>query len=365
MPDNLRSRLLAEAASFVWCMHQASLQTLFAALALRAGVTDNLDAARPTPSAEADPSEFMAGLAAMEAPLALAAEGDAYTAAIRAAVAEAQATGQPYAKIHGNAEAALARKAGAVAVIPCIGVVATRLSWIEELFGVRSANPLRIAAAAQAAAADPDVKAIIFAVDTPGGNSTNVPEAAEAILSVRGKKPMIAQVIGMCASAGYWLMSAADEIVAQPSAMVGSIGAYLYHEDWSEAYAKAGVKPSYIKRGAFKAEFNPEIPMTEEARAHVQELVDDTYDLFTTFVAKARGVPLATVQGEAYGEGRVFMADRAKARGMVDKVRTMSETLKAIGGTDLTTPKGDGRGGVAYAAARLRLANARTAESAI
>lgn len=373
MPDNLRSRLLAEAASFVWCMHQPSLQTLFAALALRVGVTDDMSAATRRIEADADAAgvdaaEYLSGLAAMESPLALAAGSDADVAAIRAAVREAVATGQPYAKIHGNAEAALARKAGAVAIVPVVGVVASRLSWIEELFGVRAANPLRIAAAAAAAMADPEVKAVVFAVDSPGGNSTNVPEAAAAILALRGKKPMIAQVIGMCASAAYWLVSGADEIDAQPSAMVGSVGAYIYHEDWSEAYAKAGVSPTYIKRGQYKAEFNPEVPLTDEARAHVQELVDDSYEMFTGHVAEARGVALATVQGEPYGEGRVFLAERAKARGLVDRVRTMSETLKAIGGTEVRQPTPDRSSaghGVAFARARLALANARGGESAI
>lgn len=352
MPTALRTaRLLADISALPWCIHEPAMASLFAGLELHASrgvqaLAQALPADRPASAMEA-----------MAARLLQSADAGISTEALRAAVAEAQETGQPYAKLHGNAERALARQQGVVAVVPVVGVVATRLSWIEELFGISSANPHRIAAAVALAIADPDVKAVVLAVDSPGGQTTGVPECAEAIFAMRGKKPILAQVIGMCASAGYWIASAADDISVTPSGMVGSVGAYMYHEDWSEAYAKAGIKPTYIKRGAFKAEFNAEFPLTDEAKAHVQELVDDAYDLFTKFVAKARGVGLDVVQGEKFGEGRVFMAQRAVERGLADRVRTLGDTFAAIGANEVTQATGPRRAGsVAMAEARLRIA---------
>lgn len=344
MIDPVQQRILAEVSSVPWVVHEPALQSIMASLQMRAG--------RDQPESPL----VLHGLEALATRTLNASDAGLSTAALRAAVAQAVESGEPYAKVHGNTERSVARAEGVIAVVPVIGVVATRLSWIEELFGVSAANPNRIAAAVAMAMADPDVKAVIMVVDSPGGQTTGVPEAAEAIYQMRGKKPIYAQVIGMCASAAYWMASAADDICVTPSGMVGSVGAYMYHEDWSAAYAEAGIKPSYIKRGQFKAEFNPEIPLTDEARDHVQELVDDAYDMFTQFVAKARGVDLSVVQGEPYGEGRVFMAARAVERGLADRVRTLGETFQALGPTEVQTIQGRRGGSVAMAQARARIA---------
>lgn len=110
--------------------------------------------------------------------------------------------------------------------------------------------------------------------------------------------------------------------MASPSSLVGSIGVYAVHEDWSEAMAQAGVQPTLIKAGKYKAEGIDFQPLSDDARAHIQESVDDSYDMFVTAVSKGRGVPPATVRS-GYGEGRVLTAKRAKAEGLVDRIDTI------------------------------------------
>lgn len=338
MPNELRARLLAEAAAYPWLMHPAMLQTLMATMYMRAtGHGTAVEVGSPLPGFHI-PGD------------------DALTPDAAGAL-------EPSAKMHGNAERALAKKSGAVAIIPIVGVITPRLSFWEEMFGMRSANPALITAAATACANDPDVKAVILAVDSPGGNATGVEECATALRALREKKPIVAQVNGLCASAAYWLASSAEDISVTPTGMVGSVGAYMYHEDWSEAYAQAGVKPTYVQRGQFKTEWQQEVALTEEAKAHIQQMVDDVYTMFTESVATGRGVSLADVQGERFGEGRTFMAARAVERGMADRVRTFADTLAALGGGASVEVRGARGRTVAQAERQLRLMGGSDAAS--
>lgn len=86
-------------------------------------------------------------------------------------------------------------------------------------------------------------------MDSPGGGVGGVPEAFAALAAVRGRKPTVALSNPLMASAAYWLASAADQIVASPSALTGSVGVYHLHEDYSRAADAVGVTVSYIHAG--------------------------------------------------------------------------------------------------------------------
>lgn len=239
-------------------------------------------------------------------------------------------------------ERAIARKPGGVAVIPVKGVISNRISLFDLLFGGGATPPAWIARQVQRASDDDAIKCIVLDYDTPGGSVFGVEEAASAMFANRGKKPIIAQVTGSCASAGYWMASVADEIVANPTAIIGSIGVYMVHEDLSKLYEELGVKVTYIKAGQYKVEGNSEEPLTVEAEAHLQEMVDDYYKLFTDQVARGRGVAASIVRGERFGQGRAYVAGRAMERTMIDRVRTMDDTLRALG-LDPSAPEPDNR----------------------
>lgn len=242
---------------------------------------------------------------------------------------------EPEAAIHPATERAVSRRSGSVAVVPVHGVIANRATFFDLLFGGVT-TPTSLVQNVAAAMADDQVKAVVMDFDSPGGTVYGVQEAFDALIAMRGSKPLIAQASGSMASAAYWLASAADEIVAQPSAMVGSIGVYQMHEDWSKALDEMGVKVTYVATSAQKVEANPDEPLSEDARAHIQETVDDYMNLFVGAVSKGRGVPASTARGERFGEGRVYVAARAMERGLVDKVRPLSATLAAYG---VTTPQ--------------------------
>lgn len=235
------------------------------------------------------------------------------------------------AAVHPATLRAVAKRPGSIAVIAISGSISSKGTIWDYLFDTTPTTPANIAKAVTDAANDTSVKAIILNVDSGGGPTVGITECFDAIFAVRGKKPIIGQVCGTCASAAYWLISACDEIGATPSATIGSIGCYMGHDDVSGALENLGVKRTYIQAGEFKTETAPEFPLSDAARAHLQEYVDDFMAQFAANVSAGRGVPAATVTGPSYGQGRGYVAARALKRGMIDKVRTLEDTLASLG----------------------------------
>lgn len=226
-----------------------------------------------------------------------------------------------------NAPRPTAARAGDIAVIPLQGTIVPRgnlqqSSGMTGLAGFRSA----LAAATQ----DPNIKAIVLDIDSPGGNVMGLPETAQAILDAREKKHIVGSVSGLCCSAAYWLGSNATELYASPSSLVGSIGVITSHTDISKALETAGVKVTNITAGKFKGEGSPHLPLTEEALAASQARIDEYYDMFTGAVAKGRDVPNAKVR-DGFGQGRALTASSSKAEGMIDGIATMDDVLRKLG----------------------------------
>jgi signal peptide peptidase SppA len=178
----------------------------------------------------------------------------------------------------------------------------------------------------RAAMDDEEVSTVVLNIDSPGGLVDLVPEVAAEIRGARGAKPIVAVANTRASSAAYWLASQADELAVTPSGEVGSVGVYLLHTDWSGANEKEGIAPTYISAGKFKTEANPDEPLTDDAREHLQALVDDSYGMFVSDVAAGRGVSEADVRG-GFGEGRVLPAAMALDAGMVDSVETLEQVV--------------------------------------
>lgn len=216
---------------------------------------------------------------------------------------------------------------GAVAILPLRGVIAHRMGGMTEMSGAMSTE--RFSQMFRQVLADPAVSAIVIDTDSPGGSIAGVPELAAEIMAARGRKPIIAHANALMASAAFWICAAADEIVATPSAMVGSIGVLTAHEDTSKADEAEGITRTLITAGKFKGEgFGP---LTDEAKAAIQARVDEAYAQMTKDIAKGRGVTAAAVRS-GFGEGRVVSATEAKKLGMVDRIATMDETIGRLVG---------------------------------
>jgi signal peptide peptidase SppA len=219
------------------------------------------------------------------------------------------------------------RKAAAgalVGVIPMYGTIMPRANLMTEMSGGTTIEGLQ--QSFRAALADDEIGRIVFDIDSPGGSVEGVPELGEEIRAARGRKPMTAVANYMAGSAAYWLGAQADEFVASPSALVGSVGVYGVHEDWSAANEMMGVKPTYITFGKNKAEGNPDAPLSDDTLAHIQSLVDATGHQFVAAVAAGRGVPQKSVMAD-YGEGRAFHPTVALEKGMIDRIATFDEVM--------------------------------------
>ena len=222
-------------------------------------------------------------------------------------------------------------RVGSVSIIPVYGVIEHRSDWMTEMLGGTSVDGIRAALAADLA--DPAVKSIVLDIDSPGGTVAGLTELASDIRSARGgSKPIVAVANAFAASAAYWIAAQADEIVATPSAQVGSVGVYAVHQDVSRMLDEMGVTTTLVSAGPHKVDGNEFEPLSDAAREDIQTRVDASYQQFLADVAAGRRVSVGQVE-EKYGGGRVLTARKALAAGMVDRVESMSATLGRLSST--------------------------------
>lgn len=230
------------------------------------------------------------------------------------------------------AKGRLRATSGKVAVLPVRGPLLNRADdWAEFWTGGLSME--RLTGWLNAAVGDKSVGAIVLDVDSPGGTVSGLAEAASAIRAAKEVKPVYAVANSDMASAAYYLGSQATEVIASPSAMVGSIGTVWPHIEMSEALKAEGVKVTVIKAGQNKWSFNPYEPLSESGRAEMQSIVDGYYAEFIRDVSKGRNISRSKVESD-FGGGSMFKAEDALSRGMVDRIATLGEVVGRLLGTD-------------------------------
>lgn len=231
------------------------------------------------------------------------------------------------ARLQGVAARPADRQVKTVAVLPLFGTIIPRADFFSEASGATSAE--KFSNKFMQLVKDPSIDAIVIDVNSPGGQVGGIQEASQRIFDARGTKPIIAVANQLMASAAYWIGTAADQLVVTPSGEVGSIGVFAVHQDVSQALQQEGVTLSIISAGKYKVEGNPYQPLTEEARASIQQGVNDFYDAFVNDVARNRGVSVDAVRN-GYGEGRTVGAQQAVELGMADRVATLDEVINDL-----------------------------------
>ena len=216
---------------------------------------------------------------------------------------------------------------GTVAVIPVFGVIAPRVNAMQDISGGTSVEQL--SASLSDALMNPRVDAILLDVDSPGGSTGLITELAAEVRAARKTKPVWAIADTTAVSAAYWIASQADRLIVTPSGSVGSIGIILAHEDISQQLANEGINTTLITAGEHKGETSPYGPLSEEARAALQEQVDTFHAMFIADVATGRGVAVDTVRN-GFGEGRMVLARQALEMGMVDGIDSFEATVTAL-----------------------------------
>lgn len=209
-----------------------------------------------------------------------------------------------------------------VAILPIAGPLFRYANLFTALSGATSYDLL--ARDFNAALDNPRVESILLNIDSPGGEASGVSEFADMIYQARGRKPVVAYVGGYGASAAYWLAAAADEVIINDTAILGSIGVVLGVEDSRERDAKAGVRRMEIVSAA--SPYKRVDPTTDDGRSRLQARVDALADVFVGKVAAYRGVSVETVLKE-FGQGDVFVGQAAVEAGLADRVGSFEAVI--------------------------------------
>lgn len=211
-----------------------------------------------------------------------------------------------------------------VAVIPVAGMLMKAVGSMDAgTSTVQTRRDIR------KAAADPEVSAILLAVDSPGGTVSGTADLAAEVRAAAKQKPTWAFVEDLCASAAYWVASQADRIFANnPTALVGSIGTLAVVYDLSAAAAEQGVKALVFGTGPLKGAGIPGAEVTEDQQAYFRGIVEDAQRSFDAGVRKGRS--MTDRQLEAVKTGGVFGATEALSLKLIDGIKSFDQTIAEL-----------------------------------
>ncbi|WP_456016384.1 S49 family peptidase [Methylorubrum populi] len=221
-----------------------------------------------------------------------------------------------------------------VAILRVEGPLFKRASLMTEHCGASSYDVLRRDLAA--AVDNPGVRAIMLAIDSPGGEAAGCAEFAAAVADVRGRKPIVAYVADVGASAAYWIASACDRIICGPSAALGSIGVRMSMADTRDRDARSGVRRFDFVSSQSPYKVND--PATEDGSARIKARVDALAQVFVDAVADNRGVSAAQVL-DGFGRGDVLIGAAAVAAGMADGLGTFESVLADLSASKPLAPR--------------------------
>lgn len=163
-----------------------------------------------------------------------------------------------------------------------------------------------------------NVQAVIVKINSPGGTTSGGEALYDALLTLSAKKPVVATIDGVGASAAYMAALATDRIFARRASITGSIGVIYQSPNISEMMSKLGIRMEQIKSAPLKASPNPFSPTSPEAREAIQNLIDDSYEWFLDLVKERRNFDDATARDLA--DGRVYSGDRALSTKLIDAI---------------------------------------------
>ncbi len=186
-----------------------------------------------------------------------------------------------------------------------------------------------VAEAIEDAAEDPEVRGILFRIDSPGGSALASDVVWHATQRARAKgKPVVASFSDMAASGGYYVAAGADHIVAQPATYTGSIGVFVLRPVVGGLLERLGIGVEPITRGAHADLLLSSRPLSPRTRARLRADVRGVYDLFVARVAEGRDLEPEAV--DAVGRGRVFTGAQAREAGLVDSLGGLRASLREL-----------------------------------
>lgn len=212
-----------------------------------------------------------------------------------------------------------------VAVIPVTGPIFRYANLFTEVSGATSTQVL--ATDIQTALDDPQIRAIVINADSPGGEATGINELSEMIFQARGTKPIKAYVGGQASSAMYWIASAADEVVVDDTAQLGSVGVVLSLRKRED---RPGEK-SYEIVSSNAPNKRPDLE-TEAGMAQLQTRTDELANVFLDKVARNRSIPREEVN-DRFRQGGIATGTLAIEAGMADRLGSLESLIAELAGS--------------------------------
>jgi signal peptide peptidase SppA len=180
----------------------------------------------------------------------------------------------------------------------------------------------------RAAAADPEVKGIMLAIDSPGGTVAGTDELAGDVRQAGKEKPVHAHIDDLGASAAYWIAAQTYKITASKTSEVGSIGTVAVIQDLSGAAEKEGIEVHVISTGAYKGLGAPGSKVTDEHLGEIRRRVDGMNEHFLTAVAAGRGIPREV--SDKWATGQMWLAEEAAKMGLIDEVMPFDQAMSDL-----------------------------------
>lgn len=179
---------------------------------------------------------------------------------------------------------------------------------------------------------DPEIKAILLRIESPGSTAGSAEALANEIDLFKKEfpKPLVVLSENICASGAYYIAACSDYIIASPSTFIGSIGTQIpYQFKLKEFIEQFKIQYQVIKAGDYKTVTDPFSDTTPEQNAYLQELAEDSYRNFVEHVAKHRsGISIS--QKNEWANGKIFTGTQALSLGLIDSLGSRSTAVKKI-----------------------------------
>lgn len=214
-----------------------------------------------------------------------------------------------------------------VAHLPIVGSMVHRGSALDAASGINSYQAIQNNI--QEALDNPNVKAIMLEMDSPGGSVAGAFDLRDFIMEAKKEKPIYAYAKDTMASAAYLIGSAATKVYSSQTGNIGSIGVVAMHVDQSEKNKMQGIKPTFVHAGDMKTAGNPHEPLEGESLNYLQESVNSSYEMFIDAVADARGLDKQAIRDT---EARVYRGQQAHELGLIDGVKSFDAVMEELAG---------------------------------
>ena len=210
----------------------------------------------------------------------------------------------------------------AIGVVVAEGEIVDGPAPIGTVGGLSTANLIR------RAREDKDVKALVLRVNSPGGSVFGSELVRRELELTRAAgKPVVVSMGDLAASGGYWIATASDEIIADPSTVTGSIGVIALLPNFSGTLDKLGVHSTTLATTWLRSAFDPRVPLDPRLADMIQRSVDHEYQSFIARVAQARKTTPDKIDGVA--QGRVWSGAQALERGLIDRLGSYGDALRS------------------------------------